>query len=320
MGATYIGKYLICTKIKEKSFSVGAVTSRQLKVTFDDSKIEVRNQKLIATGIKMANQCYKMLFKEKDAKQANTVTQAMVKLWRDRLSHPGIDSFKEMANQELILGAKSSDIENLFCESCQSGKIHRLPFHTNLTTRVCKPGQIIHSDVCGKMPVASLGGANHFLLFKDECTSYRFVYFMKSKSDTFNTFLQFQKMIERQTGNRIKVFRSDNGREYVNEQFVEHFKRTGIVTERTAPYCAEQTGRIERENRSIVECARTMLINANLPETLWAEAVNTSVYILNKRPSKKNNNVTPFEKFIGKKVTLKHMRKFGAEAYIHIFT
>jgi len=122
----------------------------------------------------------------------------------------------------------------------------------------------------------------------------------------------------RQTGNKIKIFRSDNGREYINEQFTEYFNRTGIITERTAPYCAEQNGRIERENRSVVECARTMLIDANLPEALWAEAVSTSVYILNRRPSKVKDNVTPFEKFTGKKVTLKHMRKFGAEAYVHI--
>lgn len=141
---------------------------------------------------------------------------------------------------------------------------------------------------------------------------------MKHKSNTFSTFLQFQQMIERQRGNKIKIFRSDNGREFVNEQFINHFNKTGIIAERTAPYCAEQNGRIERENQSIVECARTMLIDANLPETLWAEAVNTSVYILNRRPSKVHDNVTLFGKFSSKEVTLKHMRKFGAEAYVYI--
>lgn len=309
---------LYVPKLKKNLFSVGAVTSKQFKVTFDDSKIEVRNQKIIATGIKMANQCYKMLFKGKEVEQANAATEEIVKLWHERLGHPGINSFKEMAGQGLIPGIKSSNIDKHFCESCQSGKIHRLPFHANLNTRANKPGEVIHSDICGKMPITSLGGANFFLLFKDDCTSYRFVYFVKHKSDTFNTFLQFQKMIERQTGNKIKVFKSDNGREYINEQFTEHFKKTGIIAERTAPYCPEQNGRIERENRSIVECARTMLIDANLPEALWAEAVSTSVYILNRRPSKVHDNVTPFEKFTGKRVTLKHMRKFGAEAYVHI--
>lgn len=309
---------LYVPKLKKNLFSVGAATSKQFKVTFDDSKIEVRNQKVIATGIKMTNQCYKMLFKEKGIEQANAATEESVRLWHERLGHPGINTLKEMASQGLIPGIKTSNIDKFFCDSCQSGKMHRLPFHANLSNRISKPGEFIHSDVCGKMPVTSLGGANYFLLFKDDCTSYRFVYFMKHKSDTFSTFLQFQQMIERQTGNKIKVFKSDNGREFVNEHFTNHFKKTGIIAERTAPYCAEQNGRIERENRSIVECARTMLIDANLPETLWAEAVSTSVYILNRRPSKVHDKVTPFEKFTSKKATLKHMRKFGAEAHVHI--
>jgi len=187
---------LYVPKLKKNLFSVGAATSKQFEVIFDDSKIEVRNQKIIATGIKMANQCYKMLFKEKGIEQANAATEATVKLWHERLGHPGVNSFKEMANQGLIPGVKSSNIDNLFCESCQSGKIHRLPSHANLNARASKPGEVIHSDVCGKMPVTSLGGANYFLLFKDDCMSYRFVYFIKYKSDTFSTFLQFQKMIE----------------------------------------------------------------------------------------------------------------------------
>lgn len=309
---------LYVPKLKKNLFSVGAATSEQYKITFDDSKIEVRNQKVIATGIKMANQCYKMLFKERGVDQANATTEESVRLWHERLGHPGVNVFKEMASQGLIPGLKRSNIDKFFCESCQSGKIHRLPYHANLNTRASKPGEFIHSDVCGKMPVTSLGGANYFLLFKDDCTSYRFVYFMKHKSDTFSTFLQFQQMIERQTGNKIKIFKSDNGREFVNDQFTDYFNKMGIIAERTAPYCAEQNGRIERENRSVVECARTMLIDANLPETLWAEAVSTSVYILNRRPSKIHDNITPFEKFTGKKVTLKHMRKFGAEAHVHI--
>jgi len=169
---------------------VGAATSKQFKITFDDSKIEVRNQKVIAMGIKMTNQCYKMLFKKKGVEQANATTEESVRLWHERLGHPGINVFKEMTSQGLIPGVKSSN--KFFCDLCQSGKIHRLPFNANLNTRASKPGEFIHSDVCGKMPVTSLGGANYFLLFKDDCTSYRFVYFMKYKNDTFNIFLQFQ--------------------------------------------------------------------------------------------------------------------------------
>ncbi|GFV94468.1 integrase catalytic domain-containing protein [Trichonephila clavipes] len=48
------------------------------------------------------------------------------------------------------------------------------------------------------------------------------------------------------------------------------------------PYTPQQNGAAERENRIIVECARSNIYAANLPLKLWAEAENTSVYVLNR--------------------------------------
>ncbi|KAG5864329.1 hypothetical protein JTB14_036883 [Gonioctena quinquepunctata] len=47
-------------------------------------------------------------------------------------------------------------------------------------------------------------------------------------------------MIKRQTGNNIKIVRSDNGTEYVNHSFKDHFKKEGIIHETSAPYTPEQ--------------------------------------------------------------------------------
>ncbi|GBP45809.1 Retrovirus-related Pol polyprotein from transposon TNT 1-94 [Eumeta japonica] len=67
---------------------------------------------------------------------------------------------------------------------------------------------------------------------------------------------------------------TDNGREYVNKVFKEYLDKEGIVHELTAPYTPEQNGRAEREIRTIVESARSMLYARDLPLDLWAEAVN----------------------------------------------
>ena len=45
------------------------------------------------------------------------------------------------------------------------------------------------------------------------------MYTMKSKDKVFETFLVWKKMVENQTGRKIKVLRSDNGTEYRNDQF-----------------------------------------------------------------------------------------------------
>lgn len=298
-------------------FSVGAVTNRNFKVIFDNKKIEVRNTRLIAAGTKLPNQCYKMSFKTINVEQANIATSDSL-TWHERLGHVNFQTLKNMADNGMIQNLQIKNVDNLFCESCQYGKIHRKSFKSNLKSRSEKPGEMIHTDLCGKMPITSLGGANYFLTFKDDCTSYRFVYFIKNKSDVFPVFAEFQKLIERQTGNKIKIIRSDNGKEYINHQLSEHFKDNGIVHETTSPYTPEQNGRAERENRSIVESARAMLLNTNLPQELWAEAVNTAVYLLNRRPCKSNDNKTPYELWFNKAPALQHLKIFGSLAFVHI--
>lgn len=70
--------------------------------------------------------------------------------------------------------------------------------------------------------------------------------------------------------------------------------------------------------RTIVESARTMLTAKNLPRKLWAEAVNTAIYILNRCLSFQTNNTTPFELWYKRKPELSHIRIFGSDAYVHV--
>ena len=55
-----------------------------------------------------------------------------------------------------------------------------------------------------------------------------------------------------QTGNKMKVLRSDNGTEYTSEEFNKYTKKRGIIQEFSSPYIHEQNGRAEREIRTIL--------------------------------------------------------------------
>lgn len=68
----------------------------------------------------------------------------------------------------------------------------------------------------------------------------------------------------------IKRFRSDNGTEFINSKFKNICKNRGIIHETTVPYTPEQNGRAEREMRTIVEVARTMLQAKSLGKEFWA--------------------------------------------------
>lgn len=50
----------------------------------------------------------------------------------------------------------------------------------------------------------------------------------------------------------------------------------------------------------------------------WVEAISTAVYIINKTPTASIHDVTPEEKFTGKKPDLSHLKVFGCIAYVHV--
>ncbi|GJW59384.1 ribonuclease H-like domain-containing protein [Tanacetum coccineum] len=69
-------------------------------------------------------------------------------------------------------------------------------------------------------------------------------------------------------------------------------------------------------NRTLIEAARTMLVDSKLPTTFWAEAVNTACYVQNRVLVVKPYNKTPYELFHGKTPTLSFMRPFGCPVTI----
>ena len=114
-----------------------------------------------------------------------------------------------------------------FCKQCVLGKQKRVKFGTVIhnTEGIL---DYIHTDVWGPTKTASLGGKHYFVTFVDDFSRRVLVYMLKSKDEVFETFLVWKKMVENQTGRKIKVLRYDNGTEYRNDQFSIFFKKEGI--------------------------------------------------------------------------------------------
>lgn len=89
------------------------------------------------------------------------------------------------------------------------------------------------------MSVESFGGSRFFVTFKDDASSIRYVYMMRHKSNVFEYFNEYEKMIENKFGHTIKVLKSDNGREFCNERMDNYLKSREIRKENTAPYTPE---------------------------------------------------------------------------------
>ena len=73
------------------------------------------------------------------------------------------------------------------------------------------------------------------------------------------------------------------------------FVRKQVEHQLTAPYTSQQNGVSERKNRSIMEMARCMLYEKELPKKFWAEAASIAVFLLNRLPTRAVQGKTPFE-------------------------
>jgi len=168
------------------------------------------------------------------------------------------------------------------------------------------------------MKTESIGGCKYYVNFIDDHTRKVWVYFMKHKGEMFQHFLNFKAMVEKEKGVSIKCLRFDGGGEYFSNEFNEYLKEHGIQRKYSCSYSSQQNGIAKRKNRHIVEIARAMLNEKNLPNYFWAEAITTVVYIMNRIPITVVHGMTPKEKFTCKKPDVSHLKVFGCIAYVHV--
>jgi hypothetical protein len=307
--------------IKKNLISVSTITDQNLKVEFFKNYCIVKDLldqfKTVATGVR-AGGLYKLDVTSKAHHTLTSATMPTEILWHQRYGHINHPDLLLLQKQNMVEGLPMLKNENVACEGCALGKMHRDEFPSNPDKKKRDVLDLVHIDVCGPMQTRSLGGAFYFLLFIDDCTRYTWVYFLRRKSDVFEYFKEFRTMVEKKTGKSIKILRSDQGGEYKSGDFIKYCKDHGIVQQFTVPHTPQQNGVVERKNRTLVECARNMMKGKNLSNTFWAEAINTAVYLKNRSPTRCLDNVTPFEALYGSKPVVHNLKVFGCKAFAHI--
>lgn len=238
--------------------------------------------------------------------------------WHRRLGHMNVQSMRKMRDG-VVNGVMFKDDDQAVkqCETCALAKQSRLPFGKS-KSQSKKLLELIHSDVMGPLETQSIGHAKYLLTFIDDFSRKVFVYFIKNKHQVFDTFIEFKALVENQTGERIKILRSDNGTEYCSNKSEEFFRKHGIRHQTSNVHTPQQNGLAERMNRTLTEKTRCLLFDANLPKVYWAEAMNMAAYLTNRSVCASLMNRTPEEVFTGNKMNLSNLRIFGSAVMVHI--
>jgi hypothetical protein len=81
----------------------------------------------------------------------------------------------------------------------------------------------------------------------------------------------------------------------VNNVFGSYLSEHGIILQTTCPNTPPQNVVAERKNHHLLEVARSIMFQMNVPKYLWSEAVLTAVYLINPMPSRILGMKSPLE-------------------------
>ena len=130
--------------------------------------------------------------------------------------------------------------------------------------------------------------------------------FLREKSEACDKMERLCKRLQNEKGVPIVRIRSDHGKEFENAKFEVFCNEHGIKKEFLAVKTPQQSGVVERKNRVIQEMARVMLLNKNIPQKSWAEAVNTSCHIGNRIYFQAGTKKTSYQIWREKKPKVKY--------------
>ena len=218
-------------------------------------------------------------------------------LWHRRLGHISIDRIKRLVNDGVLSTLDFTDFET--CVDCIKGK------QTNKSKRCATRSstilEIIHPDICS-LDMDS-HGKKYFISFIYDFSRYMYLYILHNKNEALEAFKVFKAEVEKQCGKQIKIVISDRDGEYYSRYledgqalgpFARFIQKHGIVAQYTMLSSPYQNGVVERRNQTLLDMVKSMLSSSKLPRFLWIKSLKTTVYILNRVPTKVVSK-TPFE-------------------------
>jgi hypothetical protein len=244
------------------------------------------------------------------SKQAFGVNKVSVARWHSRLGHPSFPIVEKVLKSHDLPYLLDSNKHSV-CDACQQAKSHQLPYpiFTSVSTQ---PLELVFSDVWGPTP-ESVGRYKYYVSFIDGFSKFTWIYLLKYKSEFFQKFHEFQKLVERLFDKKIIVVQFDWGGEY--EKLNSFFTKVGITHLVSCPHVHQQNGVAERKRRHIVEVGLSLLAHAHMPHKFWDEAFLTATYLINRTPSKIISFETPLKRLFHTKPEYSSLRTFGCACW-----
>ena len=196
---------------------------------------------------------------------------------------------KSVANHIFVDVDELSDQKGFrksWCEICASGKATRQFHYTdsmNDYSAIKEPGESWSADTFGPLNKLPQGTDRYFLLMVDTVSRYLIVTTHKSKDEATisKQLLHNIAWIKTQFGRQFKELITDRGTEFKNKRMEEICSSQGIQHIFTPKQDHAANARAERNNRTMLDDARTLLLQSGLRFKYWTYAVRAAADIRN---------------------------------------
>lgn len=114
---------------------------------------------------------------------------------------------------------------------------------------------------------------------------------------------------------QVRTIRSDNAKEFCEGAALRLYHTHGIIHQRSCVATPQQNGRVERKHKHLLEVARALRFQSNLPLSFWGESIQCATYLINRMPLASLHHISPYEKLYGVPPDNRHLRSFGCLCY-----
>ncbi|KAK2998211.1 hypothetical protein RJ639_023475 [Escallonia herrerae] len=199
---------------------VPQITNSQKYVLFDPEDVKILdNVKNISDDVLVVGEKRDSLFVmfAVEAYVEKTSRNNGASIWHARFGHVGYQMLQQISSKKLIDGVLViKDLpKGVVCQGCQYGKSHILPFKKSSNHKIIS-FELVHADLMGPTRTPSYSSFRYMMVIVDDFSRYSWVYFLNEKNKAFSKFLEFESIIKREFGSKIRCLRTDNGGEFMS--------------------------------------------------------------------------------------------------------
>ena len=240
-----------------------------------------------------------------------------------RRLHVSLDRIKRLVKFTADAPPSLAQADHVHCDACSEANAIHLPHGGSSSYTPSHAGRLVHADIVGPFTLSVDGHFQWMLVLVDDHTRFKFVYFMKKKSEApqkISKFVaKFNAHASKHASSPVRVVGSlhtDNAGEFLSTEFKYFLDEASIDHTTCPPHVHQLNGVAERAIRSIMDLTRVELLSSGLTTGFWTFAATHAVDILNRTTGAPKSDVSSFESLTGERPRIMPILPLGCRSYV----